>query len=65
MTETEARSRTAEFLWSIPSKFARERLNGPIHANCNILTFIAASTADAETGGCFVTGGDVIILLNT
>ena len=36
------------FLGSIPSKCARERLNGPIHANCNILKFVAAYAAEVE-----------------
>ena len=40
-------------------------MNGPIHVNCNILKFVATSAAEAETGGCFVTGIDVIILQNT
>ena len=67
LTEIESRNCVAGYflLESIPSKLKRERLNGPIHVNCNILTFVAASSAEAETGGCFVTGIDVIILRNS
>ena len=45
ITEPEARSRAAGhfFLGIIPSKFAWECLNIPIHVNCNILIFAAAS----------------------
>ena len=32
---------------------------------CNILKFVADSAAESETGGCFMTGRDVIILRNT
>ena len=39
-------------------------LKVPVHVNGNILTFVVASVAEAETGGCFVTGIDVIILRN-
>ena len=49
------------FLGSIPSKFARYHLNGPIHVSCNILNLVATSVAEAENGGCCVTGRDVII----
>ena len=66
LTEPEACSRDAGyfFLGSIPSKCAREFLNWPIHVNCNILKFVAASAAKAETKGCFVTGRYVTILQN-
>ena len=53
------------FLGVIPSKCARERLDVPIHVNCNILKFVASSAVEAETGGCFVIGKDVIIIRNT
>ena len=67
LTEPEAHSNAAGyfFLWIIPSKFARDRLNGPIHINCNILNFVAAFAAEAETEGCFVTGRYFIVLRNT
>ena len=67
MTELQAQSYSAAYLFlgSVPSKYARERLNGPLHVNCKILNFVAAYAAEAETGGCFVTGRDVIILRNT
>ena len=61
LTGPQARSR----LGSIPSKSARGRLNGPAHVNCNILTFVTTSVAEAETGSCFLMGRDVIILRNT
>ena len=64
MTKLEARSRSSEyvFLGSIPSKCKLERLDGPIHVNCNILKFVAASATESETGGCFLTGRDIIII---
>ena len=40
-------------------------LNVPVHVNCNMKKKLAVSAAEAETGGCLVTGGDVIILRNT
>ena len=52
------------FLGSIPSKCVQERLNGPVHVNL-FLNFVAASEAEAETWGCFVTGRYVIIIQNT
>ena len=53
------------FLGIIPSKFAQERLNGPVHINFNILKSNVASASEVETGGYFVTGRDVIILQKT
>ena len=52
LTEPEARSCAAD-------------LNVPIYVNCNVLKFVAASAAEAETGGCFITGRYVITLQNT
>ena len=52
LTEPEARSCAAD-------------LNVPIHVNCNVLKFVAASAAEAETGGFFVTGKYFIIIQNT
>ena len=47
MNELEARSYTEGhfFLGSIRSKCERDRPNGPIHVNCNILKFVADSDA--------------------
>ena len=53
------------FLESIPSKFAWEQLNYPIHVNFKILEIAAASAVESETGVCFITGRDVRILRNT
>ena len=39
------------FLGIIPSKCARERLNGPIHINFYILKFVADSVVEAENEG--------------
>ena len=67
MTEPESLSSAEGYFPSgiVPSKCARERINGPIHVNCNILKFVAASAAEAETGGFFVTGKYFIIIQNT
>ena len=64
LTEPQSRSRVAGYFFSgsIPSKCARERLNGPIHVNCRIFKEFAAPAAESETMGCFVTGRDVIVL---
>ena len=43
----------------------KERLNGLIHVNRNILNFFAIFTEEAEVGRCFVTGRDVINLKET
>ena len=50
LTRPEAHSKVAGyyFLGSIPSKYAWERLDGPIHVNGNILKFLAASFAEAK-----------------
>ena len=67
LTKTESRSCTSVyfFLGSVPSKCAWGRLNVPIYVNCNILKFVTISYSETETGGCFLTGRDVIILQNT
>ena len=67
LTDPEAHSCAAGyfFLGSIPSRCVLKGIFGPIHVNCNILKFVAASAAEAETGGCFVTGIYVISLRNT
>ena len=39
-------------------------LNDPIHVNCNILKSVAASSVEAETRVCSVTGIYVIVLQN-
>ena len=49
----------------IPLKCSRERLNGPIHINCNILKLVPASAAEEETRGCFVTGIYAIVRQQT
>ena len=41
-----------------------ECLKGLIFINGNILRFVAASAAEVENGGYFVTGQDIIILQN-
>ena len=67
LTEPQLRSRAVGyfFLRIILSKCARDRINGPVHVNSKILKFVAASAAEAKTGGCFIMGRDVIILRNT
>ena len=67
MTEPQERSCAACYfiLGITPSKCARERLNGPIHVNCNILKCVAASAAESEIRQYFVTGRAVIVLRNT
>ena len=67
LTGPEARSHAVEYflLGRITSKCTGERLNGAIHVNSNTLKFVAASSAEEENGGCFVTGIDIIRPQNT
>ena len=58
LTEPQAHSHDAAYIFSgiIPSKYSLERLNGPVHVDCNNLKFVVAFASEAETGGCFVMG---------
>ena len=67
LAETKVRSHAAGYLLlgMTQSKLMQDSVNGQVYVNCKFLKFVAASTLEAETGGCFVTGRDVIISRNT